>query len=235
MELDPYTDLLELQAVDLQIDRLLHQRASIPELEELRELAESLQVSQTKQAELAAADRTVGRDLDKAEGELEMVEAKLQEAETRLYAGGMSARETEHKRLEVASLRGQVEALETRVLGLIDVKEARAEGLAVATQEVDRLNRRKLALEELIGKAWAEIDAVLARRQATRSDIAAEIDPDALETYSRLRRSKEGVAIARFEAGQCGGCHLSLSPAEQREAADSDPPRCVHCRRLLVF
>jgi predicted nucleic acid-binding Zn-ribbon protein len=52
--------------------------------------------------------------------------------------------------------------------------------------------------------------------------------------YEKLRHSKEGVAIGRFEHGVCGGCHMALSPAEQAEAFSDEIPRCVHCRRLLV-
>jgi predicted nucleic acid-binding Zn-ribbon protein len=55
-----------------------------------------------------------------------------------------------------------------------------------------------------------------------------------VELYETLRQSKEGVAIGRFEHGVCGGCHMTLSPAEQIEAFDAEIPRCVHCRRLLV-
>ena len=60
-------------------------------------------------AERAAVLRSLELDLDKAEGELELVEIKLKESETRLYAGGMSGRETEQKRLEVQSLAGPAE------------------------------------------------------------------------------------------------------------------------------
>lgn len=235
MELPAYADLLDLQAVDLEIDRLLHRRASLPELEEFRKADEALKSAEAARAEIAARDRVVGLDLDKAEGELEMIEAKLAEAETRLYAGGMSGKETEHKRLEVQGLRGQQEALETRVLVLIDEKEKVDEQLSRAGQTVDDVAARKTELGAVIAAAWKEIDAVLVRREASKAEMVSTVPPDLYETYERLRRTKEGVAISRFDHGQCGGCHLALSPAEQREATESDPPCCVHCRRLLVF
>ena len=34
--------------------------------------------------------------------------------------------------------------------------------------------------------------------------------------------------------GVCGACHLKLSAAEEHEARQEDPPRCVHCRAILV-
>jgi predicted nucleic acid-binding Zn-ribbon protein len=60
------------------------------------------------------------------------------------------------------------------------------------------------------------------------------IDPELLDLYENLRSHKEGVAVAAYDHGVCGGCHMALSPAEQEEAFSGDLPRCVHCRRILV-
>jgi predicted nucleic acid-binding Zn-ribbon protein len=62
----------------------------------------------------------------------------------------------------------------------------------------------------------------------------APIDAGLLDLYEKLRGIKEGVAVAVYDHGVCGGCHMALSPAEQEEAFQADLPRCVHCRRILV-
>ena len=113
-------DLLDLQEEDLAIDRLVHQRQTLPELSTYQEAAGRREQLEMVRKGKAGDLRELELALDKAEGELELVEIRLKEAETRLYAGGMSGRETEQKRLEVQSLRGQQGALEERVLGLID-------------------------------------------------------------------------------------------------------------------
>ncbi len=168
MEIPAYSDLLDLQEVDLEIDRLLHQRSSLPELDEYRAVDERRKAAEEQTAGIRGRDRTAGLELDKAEGELEIIEAKLQEAETRLYAGGMSGKETEHKRLEVQSLRGQQEAMETKVLHLIDAKEQIDAELAEAEKLVAELGARESQLEAVIKEAWKEIDAVLNRREASK-------------------------------------------------------------------
>lgn len=235
MELTAFSDLLDLQEVDLEIDRLLHQRSSLPELQDYRDVNGRKVSAETARGEVDARVRVLALELDKAEGELEMVEAKLKEAETRLYAGGMSGKETEYKRLEVQSLRGQQEAMESRVLGLLDQKDAVDSELAAATAIVDDLAGKEGALSGVIASRWKEIDAVLARKEDRKRELVPPIVPDLLEIYETLRRTKEGVAISRLHDGQCGGCHLQLSAAEQVEAGRSDPPRCVHCRRLIVL
>lgn len=229
------SDLLDLQEVDLAIDRLLHQRQTLPVLAEYQATGGVRDGVAARLAEQHEALRQSERDLDKAEGELEILEAKLKESETRLFAGGMSGRETEQKRLEVQSLRGQQATMESRVLGLIEVVDPMREESDALEGELARHNEKLAVQEAEIATAWAEIDAQIARREETKGDLAKPISADLMILYEQLRRSKQGVAVGRLNGGVCGGCHLSLSLPEQAEAAEWDPARCIHCMRILVL
>ncbi|MGI8518626.1 MAG: zinc ribbon domain-containing protein [Acidimicrobiia bacterium] len=229
------SDLLDLQEVDLAIDRLLHQRQTLPVLAEYQALGGVRDGVAGQIAERHDVFRQSDLDLDKAEGELEILENKLKESETRLFAGGMSGRETEQKRLEVQALRGQQATMESRVLGLIEVVDPLREESKLLNQDLARHNEKLATLEAEIASAWAEIDAQIARRESTKADLAKPISADLVILYEQLRRSKQGVAVGRLNGGVCGGCHLSLSLPEQAEAAEWDPPRCIHCMRILVL
>lgn len=227
-------DLLDVQALDTQIDRLLDERQSLPQLEEYKQSHERV-TSLEKELQGARTDlRELELSLDKAEGELEILEVKLEEHETRLFAGGMSARETEHMRLEVQSLKGQKDALEERVLGLLERVDPAREVVARLQEEIGIESKRGTELETAIRDHWRRIDAEIARKEERKAEAVAPIDEDLMELYEKLRRTKEGVAIAPFDHGVCGGCHMTLSPTEQEEALSDELPRCVHCRRLLV-
>lgn len=234
MELTSLADLLDLQDIDLQIDRLLDERQSLPELARYREAHEAIAAIGSELEEAAAELRSVELDFDKSEGELEMLESKLKEHETRLFAGGMSGRETEHMRLEVESLRGQREAMEVRVLKLLETVDPARELVGRLTEQIESLTAEKERLEASIKEDWGRIDAEVARKEERKAGAVAPIPPDLLELYEKLRASKEGVAVGRFENGVCGGCNMSLSPAERDEAMSADIPRCVHCLRILV-
>ena len=229
------SDLLDLQEVDLAIDRLIHQRQTLPELNTYQESSGARDRLETVRVGRATELKRLELDLDKAEGELELVEIKLKESETRLFAGGMSGRETEQKRLEVQSLRGQQGALEERVLGLLDQVDPVREEVGNLESELKSASQEVGRLEDVIAAAWKEIDAQVRRREETKREIAGPISPELLALYEQLRKSKEGVAIGRLTGGVCGGCHLALSLPEQSEAANWDPPRCIHCMRLLVL
>lgn len=234
MELTSLADLLDLQEIDTQIDRLLDDRQSLPELDAYKRAHEEAQELDVKREEAAAELRELELKLDKAEGELEILENKLEEHETRLFAGGMSARETEHMRLEVQSLKAQRGALEERVLGMLEDIDPARETARDIQAEIDGVEATKADLESSIKSQWKTIDAELARKEDRKQGALAPIDAELLELYEKLRGIKEGVAVASFDHGVCGGCHMTLSPAEEDETFDSDLPRCVHCRRLLV-
>ena len=235
MELPVLADLLDLQAVDLEIDRLLERRQGLPELALYRSTNASKSEAQATHDSLAAELKSIELDLDKGEGELGILEQKLAESETRLFAGGMSAKETEHKRLEVRSLRAQQEAMEERVLALLDRADEQRAEVDTAQSVVDALQAEEKQLEAVIAAEWKAIDGEVGRREARKAEIVPLIPEDLLSIYEKLRTTKEGVAVGALEHGQCGGCHLHLSPSEQDEAREMDPPRCVHCRRILVL
>jgi predicted nucleic acid-binding Zn-ribbon protein len=229
------SDLLDLQDVDLTIDRLLHQRQTLPVLAEYQGQSSERDRLAAAVAAKKSELRTLDLDLDKAEGELSILENKLAESETRLFAGGMNARETEQKRLEVQALRGQQATMESRVLELIEVVDPMRSDSEKMELELAARNERVGTLEAEIAAAWGAIDAQIARREATKAELAKPIPQDLMILYEQLRRSKEGVAVGRLINGTCGGCHLALSIPEQLEAAEWEPPRCIHCMRILVL
>lgn len=227
-------DLFDLQVVDLDIDRLLDLRRSLPELEQYRRAHEEVTAldglltdaeGRSRQAELAA---------DKAQGELDLAEDKMKREERRLYAGGIGARDAENLRREVEMLRRLASEREDQILELIDVREK-------AEAEVADLQARRAAvqadkdrLDAAIKERWQTIDAEIGRAEARKREVVPLILPELLALYEELRPHKEGVAVGRLSEGVCGGCHLRLSAAEQVEVLRDFPPRCMHCRRILV-
>ncbi len=228
-------DLLDLQDLDSQIDRLLDRRAALPELEAYRTAHEEL--TGLERAISAASDRLRQIDLatDKASGELDIDEAKAEREEQRLYAGGLSARDAQHLRDEVDMLRRRVAEREEAVLTSMEERETLA-------AEADRLESERAAvaaekgrIEEFVGASWKEIDTEVALLEERKAALVPLVDGELLDMYEHLRPMKEGVAIARLGEGVCGACHLALSAAEQSQVAKESPPRCIHCRRMLVL
>ena len=234
-ELKSLADLLDLQDVDLQIDRLLNERQSLPALDHYKKAHEALEVTTSAHESLTAELRELNLELDKLNGELTISEEKLAAEQNRLYAGGLSARDADYLRQEVEMLGRKNTGMEDSILELMEQRETKEAQLQ--SLEADRASQTEVKdrFEAEIGVAWTEIDAKLARKEARKADIVPLVDEDLLEMYEELRPVKEGVAVARLGEGVCGGCHLALTAAEQLEVSRLDPPRCIHCRRILVL
>jgi predicted nucleic acid-binding Zn-ribbon protein len=234
-EIRSLSDLLDLQEVDLQIDRLLHDRQSLPELEQYREAHEHSEAVKSLLAAAETALRDTSLDLDKTEGELEIAAQRLDAEQNRLYAGGLSARDAEYLRREVEMLTRKRSEGEDLVLELMERKEkqeAEVEDLSTRAKEAATA---KAEIEAVIKEAWRGIDAQLAIKEERKAGIMPLIEEDLLDLYEQLRGAKEGVGIGALTDNMCGGCHLKLTAAEVLDAKRSDPPRCIHCRRILVI
>lgn len=233
-ELHSLADLLDLQEVDLQIDRLLHERQSLPELDEYRLAHEA---AANADEELATAEqelRETSLALDKNDGELEITAGRLDAEQNRLYAGGLSARDADYLRREVEMLDRKRREAEDRVLELMEERERQEAGVAELRTTAGELAAAKAVLEAAIKEAWKGIDGKLAIKESRKGQIVPLVAEDLLDLYENLREAKEGVAIGELTDDMCGGCHLKLTAAEVLDAKRSDPPRCIHCRRILV-
>lgn len=234
-EMSSLADLLDLQAVDSEIDRLLQERQDLPALTSYKKAHEEWQALVDERTRMGAEMKQHQLDLDKTSGELEIAESKLAAEQNRLYAGGLSARDADYMRREVDMLGRKNEAMEEEVLLLMEQRDAANETLDALDSKIQVAGIAKEELEVEITEAWKGIDAKLARKEAKKADIVPLIDEDLLDLYEGLRDQKDdGLAVGRLADGTCGACHLRLTAAEQLEAQHSDPPRCIHCRAILV-
>lgn len=229
-----FLDLLDLQAVDTEIDQLLHRRESLPELESYRTAHERRTALQGTADEQSAALAATISALRKAEGELELTEKKRESEEMRMYAGGMSAKDLENLQMEVEMLGRKIETAEEEILELLETRDQQEAALTETQEELATVAEESARLEAAISEQWKDIDGRVGERRSRRSDFLPLIPEDLLELYEDLRPRKEGVGAARLVEGVCGGCHLTLSPAEQHEVLQAHPPRCLQCRRILV-
>ncbi|NND04001.1 MAG: hypothetical protein HKN91_14565 [Acidimicrobiia bacterium] len=233
-ELKSLADLLDLQSVDLEIDRLLHERESLPELDSYKATHDELAKASSRLEKAQESLRETNLAVDKTNGELEIAEEKISREQMRLYAGGLSARDADYMRREVEMLTRKKGEMEEEVLELLERSEEQEAEVESAAAEVASLTEKKNELEAAIAESWKGIDARLATKEERKAVIVPLIEEDLVVLYEDLRKAKGGVGVGRLADGTCGGCHLRITEAEELEVRRSDPPRCIHCRRILV-
>jgi predicted nucleic acid-binding Zn-ribbon protein len=231
------THLLELQRLDLVIDRLLARKAAIESGAELSAARAEADAAEAVLGEHRLQMDVLDRDATKVEHEIESLSLKTAAEETRMSSGAVAnARELEAMSHEIANLKRRIADREDELLVIMERREAlersaaQAEGVAAERREAaDRV--RAASAGEL-----DEVERELASREGERPAVVAAIDPDTLELYQELRPQKKGVAAAALIDGVCQGCHEQLSSVEVDHVRHQDGvPRCEHCRRILVL
>jgi predicted nucleic acid-binding Zn-ribbon protein len=229
--------LLELQQLDIAIDRL---RARIATLTSGAELASAIADADAAEAQLGEIKLqldSLDRDTAKLEHDIDSLRQKAAAEEQRMASGAVAnARELEAIGHEITNLRRRVDDREDEELAIMERRETLAAAEKDATETATRLREAADRLRAAAGDELTSAEADLAAREAERPASVAAIDPEVLELYEDLRPQKKGVAAAALIDGVCQGCHEQLSAVELSKVRAADGvPRCEHCRRILVL
>ena len=234
--MDPAAHLLELQAIDLEVDRL---RARSHALEAGGELATARREADAAESELgehrlrlAAMDRDGAR----LEHEIDTLRQRSGAEERRLYDGSIAnAKELSSLQHEIDSLTRRISDREDELLAMLEQREEMDALMKVAES-------RSVELRDLVARVSSDADeearrvgSELASNAAARDSLLSVIDPELVELYDDLRRQKKGVGAAALVDGVCQGCHEQLSAVELDHLRRTEGVRrCEHCRRILV-
>ncbi len=226
--------LWALHEIDAQILELRRRAARLDagfaETNKLKEL----EAKDAKEGETARA--LVAEQLDtelKQRGYDEMIK----KFEKQLFGGSVtSSREVESIQKEIAMLKRQRDALDDRLLELMDeVPPAQAliESLAaeVATAKQSLSEKRQLAVVEK-GKIEAAYKAVVAKREEAKRLVP----PGLLNRYDSISKRHEGVGMAEVVKGKsCGACGTLLPARTIQGALEGTIITCESCHRILYY
>lgn len=234
----PFERLLSLQDLDTRIDQLRHQKATLPERAELAASEQALAELEREASAIQSKLDAVGRDQRRREDEVASAESKIAELNSSMYGGGVtSPRELQTMQEEIDSLRRRLSSVEDEIIELMEYAEPlQAQLVTIDGRRAELDGTAQTALAQIAEKETV-IDAELAKVEADRKALEVGIPVDVIEMYEGMRRSFNGVAVARLEHGTCGGCFLSLATAELDHIRHLPPDAIVHCEecgRLLV-
>ena len=229
--------LLALQALDSSIIQLDHKAKNLP----VSKLLDEKTIAHASARDLCVAAETeksdIKHELSKSEIDVEQVVARIERDEKRLASGQGTPKELEQLQHELGSLakrRAELEEIELEVMVRIEALDQR---IASLSQERDSLHEEVIKLSKEKDLALEEITRAKNATISERSSLAAEIEPELLALYEKIRASADGIGAARLHAGQCQGCHLTINAADLSKISslpEDDVVRCEECRRILV-
>jgi uncharacterized protein len=229
--------LLVVQDLDTRLDQIAHRRREVPALAtivaldaRLKDLGSALVTSRT-------AARDLGRELAKAEADVEQVRARARRDQERLDSGQASVKDTQALSSEIEHLVGrqaQLEEVELAVMERLEAHTAALDELEAANAEVER---QRAAADAERDAAFAALDDEAAAVRVERAAAVDGLDAGLVALYEKLRTQLSGRGAAALVGRQCQGCRMELNPVDL-DAIKAAPPeqvvRCEECGRILI-
>lgn len=224
--------LLELQAVDMEIARMMDRSEVIPHrrAEVARDIT-LLEVEKRDREEALERGRLDRRaresELETEQQRRERYEHQLNEVKTNVAYSALLT--------EIQGARKRIAEMEDAILSLMAEREEH-EG-RIAELETDLTAMRQAAageLDALDGEA-AELDAQLARERASREALASTVDDRFYRMYDRLRRGRRFPALVPLRGQACGACHGRLPPQVVREITHHGTLHACESCGVLIY
>jgi predicted nucleic acid-binding Zn-ribbon protein len=229
--------LLDLQAIDTALAQLAHKRRTLPELAELETLARQLSALEDERVRAQVAVDDIDRDIARIERDVEQVRSRKDKDQGRLDTGRGPARELEALQHELVSLARRQTELEDSELELMEQRETAQGTLDELLGQQATGREAREAAEARRDQALADIVKEQEFRNSARQPLVADLPPDLVALYDRIREASGGLGAALLKAGRCGGCRLELSGSERarfKAAPPDEVVRCDECRRIMV-
>ncbi len=229
--------VLELQDLDLTIDRLESRRKEVESGAELAEARRQADEVEQKAGEIRLALDSISREEKRLENEISSVDQRIQAEQKRLYDGSVAnPKELSSIQAEIESLGRRKARLEDEEIGQMEHREDLESRLPPLDEELAELRRRVDQVEASAEAELRDIAKTIEERRAERQSLAPQLDEELVELYEDLRAQKKGVGAAALVDGVCQGCHEKLSAMALDKLKRTDGiRRCEYCRRILIL
>jgi predicted nucleic acid-binding Zn-ribbon protein len=224
--------LYQLQELDLEIESneqvLKRVTSQLGESQAVLKAKAQLESEQQRLEELRHQQHS-------AEWEIDDITTRITNAEETLFSGRIkNPKELASIQHEVETLKAQRNRLEEKALGVIEQVEQAEASVAKVEGQLASLTADWQQQQEQLAEEKKKLQDVLAELRQKRELLSAGIEPEAVELYQALKKSK-GTAVARVEQGICRGCRISLPTTDLQRARGKDLVHCSSCGRILFL
>jgi hypothetical protein len=227
------SQLVELQELDQEIQRVTDRLASIPA--EREQIDSTFNQYAAEFLELRARYDQTLEDRKRLEAEL----AQAQETNDKYKQDLMRVRnEKEYVTAlrEIDATKKQMGVLETEILKRMEEVEKLEADIKISAPDVDK---RRSEVDQDLAVLSSENDkgeqkvVVLSRR---RKELTSSIPQQILAVYERVARIRRGQALAEVRNGICTACRMRVRPKVFSDVRKGDQLiTCDNCARILYY
>jgi predicted nucleic acid-binding Zn-ribbon protein len=228
------SSLVELQDIDSELDSA---RARLEGVRERFGESEEIGILQEEIVNLEAELKTLQSEAKEIDADVSTRREKIAHEEGRLYDGTVrNPKELKGIQQEVEGLRKHLAEQEDAQLALLGRLDELTSSLSSKQADLAEKTATWTAEQDDLRRQEGELEAEIARVDATRQQAAGRVAAPTLTEYDQIRRRRQGKAVARIERGVCTGCRISLPAAVlQRSRNINALVHCPSCERILFL
>lgn len=223
--------LLTLQNRDQKLRAVLTEIAALPgeraaRERELKAADDRLEAARCRQREIEVERKKLELEVKGKQDQISRY--KNQQLETR------KNEEFTALKHEIANAEKIIIEIEDRELALMEEAESLKPALQAAQEAHDAEKKKVEAhMASLIARR-ENLDTRQKELEAERLLATQGIEEDLLDRYTRLFKSKNGIALVTVEHGVCSGCHMQVNTQTYLEVrAEKEIIGCPQCGRIL--
>jgi uncharacterized protein len=226
------SNLYRLQLIDTQLQQATNRLNSIDAILNDLSIFEAAEAKAKEYEGILLHNQTQLREIENLVTDQKF---KIEQNESTLYSGRIrNPKELQDLQKEVVSLKRYLSVLEDRQLEamlMVDEAEVEYKAADAETKQVrGRFEEEHAHFRAERSSIVASIESLEIERQAAASMIQTQDH----ELYEQLRRTRNGVAVARITDRSCSACGSMLTPGLVQSASQATQlARCSSCGRIL--
>jgi len=137
---------------------------------------------------------------------------------------------------EISTAKSEKDAIEERILGLMEDADALAARRKAAEAALAEAERSGQTARAALVTERAALEAELVRLGDERRREIAQLDTALVARYEQLLRQRRGIAVAVMNGEICAACHVRQRPSAAQHIRQNDEIiQCESCQRILYF
>lgn len=225
--------LVDLQEIDLAIDRLNASLKAVPAAIEIKRGELKLALSRVDEEKA----RLVALQLKKKEREIQVGTHEDGIKKNEMQLNTLKSNESYKAMLsEIAAAKKQKSAVEDEILSVMEEMEQAAKNIKLYESEAKNDQQKIEGEIRIKEEEISRLKAELAGEQARRDAFIPAIKKELLAKYETLRKKKKGSVLAAIINDSCAVCNTQIPSSVLNEVKKvKDMTSCETCSSILYF
>lgn len=226
------TFLYQLQIIDHDLDkngkRLLEIQDQLAFNKDLNQIEHEI-------SSLESEKKSQNQKLKKISDEANTIQEKITKSEQSLYDGSIkNPKQLQDVNFEIDSLKKRMAVLDEQQLEFLFLIDNLDDQLKLKEESLSTLIGRKNDQKKIYQIEIDELEKTIKKLNIDKNPILNQIEDSYLETYEKLRKTKNKIAVSLIIDNACSICGNGLPPMEVQKAKSSiDELFCPVCKRFL--